>query len=342
MERDPSPPAGVPDAVPPMLAVDGEPPTGPWGYEFKWDGYRCCLCVGPAGRTRLTSRNGHDLSDTYPELAGVVPRALGAGGGLVLDGEIVALDDAGRPDFGLLQRRHQRRPAAGLLARVPVTYFAFDVLRHDGRALLDEPYADRRERLVGLGLDGASGLAVPPHYTGAEVAPERLLEIAREHGLEGVIAKRLDSRYLPGRRSRLWVKKALFTTREVVVGGWQPGEGRRVESIGSLLIGAHDAAGRLCYVGRVGSGFGEAVLADLRARLAPLARDTSPFDEPVPGPHARRARWVAPRLVGEVAHRTWTADGRLRHPVWRGLRPDRDPAEVGLPARPREDREGRA
>ena len=342
MERERSPLAGVPDAVEPILAVDGEPPTGPWGYEFKWDGYRCCLCAGPAGRTRLTSRNGHDLGATYPELAGVVPEALGARGGLVLDGEIVALDEAGRPDFGLLQRRHQRRPAAGLLARVPVTYFAFDVLRVHGRPLLDEPYRVRRERLADLGLDTAPGIAVPPHYTGEEIEPARLVDVAREHGLEGVIAKRLDSRYLPGRRSRLWVKKALFTAREVVLGGWQPGEGRRGGTIGSLLLGAHDATGALRYLGRVGTGFSEAVLADLGTRLAPLARATNPFDEPVPRPHARRAHWVEPRLVGEVAHRTWTADGRLRHPVWRGLRPDREPAEVTLPARPGEDREASA
>ena len=313
-----------------MLAVDGEPPHGAWGYEYKWDGYRCCLRLSDSGEIRLTSRNGNDLTAVYPELT-AVPAAL-RGRQALLDGEIVAPDAAGRPDFGLLQRRHQRRPTPRLLAEVPVTFLAFDLLLLGDASLLREPYTRRRERLAALGLgEGTERLAAPPHYTEEEVAPERLVEIAREHGLEGVVAKRLDSPYLPGRRSRLWVKKPLFRTQEAVVGGWRPGEGRRRERIGSLLLGAHDAAGGLRYIGHVGTGFSEATLAALADRLRPLARASSPFSGPVPRERARGARWVEPLLTGEVAYRTWTRDGRLRHPVWRGLRLDRDANEVRLP-----------
>ncbi|RKN43869.1 non-homologous end-joining DNA ligase [Streptomyces hoynatensis] len=323
--------ARVPEAVAPILAVEGEPPHGAWGYEYKWDGYRCCLRVSDSGEARLTSRNGNDFTPIYPELT-AAPEAL-RGSRALLDGEIVAPDAAGRPDFGLLQRRHQRRPTPRLLAEVPVTFLAFDLLLLGGEWLLGEPYARRRERLAGLGLGegGEERLAAPPYYTEGEVAPERLVEIAGEHGLEGVVAKRLDSPYLPGRRSRLWVKKPLFRTQEAVVGGWRPGEGRRREAIGSLLLGAHDERGGLRYIGHVGTGFTEAALAALAGRLRPLARQASPFAGSVPRERARGARWVEPLLVGEVAYRTWTRDGRLRHPVWRGLREDRDPSGVRLP-----------
>ncbi|MBL1065233.1 non-homologous end-joining DNA ligase [Streptomyces sp. 7-21] len=324
----------VPQAVAPMLATDAPLPDAEgWAYEYKWDGYRCCLCAAPSGTARLTSRGGKDLTATYPELARL-PRAVTAGGDLVLDGEIVALDADGRPDFGLLQRRHQRSPGPGVLAGVPVTYFAFDVLRLGGQPLLDETYRRRRERLAELAARTPAdfpALAVPPHYPRAEIGPGDLLGVARRHGLEGVVAKRLDSPYLPGRRSRLWVKKALFATQEVVIGGWQPGSGHRAASIGSLLLGAHDAAGALRYIGHVGTGFSDRALAGLSEQLAPLARPGSPFANAVPAPQARRARWVAPRLTGEVAFRTWTRDRRLRHPVWRGLRPDVAPGDVRLP-----------
>ncbi|MDT0346389.1 non-homologous end-joining DNA ligase [Streptomyces litchfieldiae] len=328
---------GIPDAVPPILAVDGELPSGAWAYEYKWDGYRCCLRVAPDGTTRLTSRNGNDLTAVYPELAGTLGAAPG-GRAAVLDGEIVALNDAGRPDFALLQRRHQRRPGPRLLAQVPVVYFAFDILLLDRDRLLAEPYERRRAVLAGLGADATETtegrLAVPPYYSGPEIGPQQLLGVAEQHGLEGLLAKRLDSPYQPGRRSRLWIKKALVRTQEVVVGGWQPGERRRADTVGSLMLGAHDPEGRLRYIGHVGTGFTEAALADILGRLAALARATSPFADAVPREGARRAHWVEPRLVGEVAHRTWTRDRRLRQPSWRGLRPDREPEEVTLPDLP--------
>ncbi|MGH3696364.1 MAG: hypothetical protein ACRDRX_20620 [Pseudonocardiaceae bacterium] len=155
-----------------------------------------------------------------------------------------------------------------------------------------------------------------------------LLEVARLHGLEGVVGKRLRSRYAPGRRSPAWVKTALFHTQDVIVGGWTAGLGRRAGTFGALLLGAHDDQGRLRYLGDVGTGFTEQMLSDLLDRLAELEQPASPFDELVPPEHARRARWVRPALVGEVEYRSVTLDRRLRHTAWRGLRADLDPAQV--------------
>ncbi|WP_107081740.1 non-homologous end-joining DNA ligase [Streptomyces sp. SBT349] len=340
MVRTPSHAAGaVPDAVRPILATDAELPTGAWAYEYKWDGYRCCLRVARDGGTRLASRNGNDVTSTYPELADAPGPPL-HGRAAVLDGEIVALNEAGRPDFGLLQSRAQRhRPGADLVRRTPVTFFAFDVLLLGRDELLGEPYERRRAVLDGLAgdveaTDAAERIAIPPHYTGPRASPDELLGVAERNGLEGLVAKRLDSPYQPGRRSRLWIKKPLVKTQEAVIGGWQPGDGRRSGTVGSLLLGAYHEDGALRYIGHVGSGFTAAALADLLERLTPLARPTSPFAEPVPREHARTARWVEPRLVGDIAFRAWTRDRRLRQPSWRGLRPDRDPGTIALPAPP--------
>ena len=316
----PAPPA----AVRPMLAVPGAVPTAPgWAFEFKWDGVRAIIAAA-AGEVRLTSRNGNDVTGGYPE---IVDACAAIESSVLLDGELVALDAGGRPDFGLLQQRmHVRAPGAELRERVPVSLYLFDVLVVDGRRLLGEPFDVRREQLVGLGLDGLAGVAVPPSFT--DVTGAQLLEVARTHRLEGVVAKRRSSRYEPGRRSAAWIKTALMTTREVLIGGWTPGEGRRVDTFGALLLGAWDGPGRLRYLGNVGTGFTQQMLRDLLARLGPLSRPDSPFGEPVPREHSRGVHWVSPRLVGEVEYRTLTADNRLRHAAWRGLRPDRDPDEV--------------
>ncbi|UWM52313.1 non-homologous end-joining DNA ligase [Streptomyces carpaticus] len=312
----------VPEWVPPMLAVEGEPPVGDrWGYEFKWDGYRCCLRIGAGGGVRATSRAGNDFTGRYPELA-----EIGAGP-VVLDGEIVALDAAGRPDFGLLQRRAQP-------PFTPVVFFAFDVLWHGGRSLLAEPYRERRAVLDSLAGVAPERLAVPPYVPGSAADPGELLEVARANGLEGLVAKRLDAPYRPGRRSALWVKKPLVRTQEVLVGGWQPGAGQRGGTIGSLLVGAYGAGGGLRYLGRVGSGFTRGMLAELLELLEPRSRARPPFADAVPAAHARRAHWVDPALVGEVAYRAWTRDGRLRQPSWRGLRPDKAPGEVRVEGPP--------
>lgn len=318
-----------------MLAGPGDPPADPgWAVEFKWDGIRALATLGRTGVV-LRSRNGNDFSAGYPELiagpTGAALAALGGAGATVLDGELVALDAGGRPVFERLQQRmHLRAPSAELVAGVPVAFYVFDLLHHGGTSLLREPYDERRERLAALALDGVAGVAVPPAYT--DVPARDLLAVARRHGLEGVVSKRRRSRYEPGRRSSSWVKTALITTQEVLVGGWTSGQGRRSGTVGALLLGARDATGRLRYLGHVGTGFTDAMLTDLRSRLGPLARDTSGFDDEVPPAEARGARWVEPVLVGEVVYRTLTGDHRLRHAAWRGLRPDRDPDEVVLHA----------
>jgi bifunctional non-homologous end joining protein LigD len=317
----------LPALVRPMLAVAGSPPevSQGWSFEFKWDGVRAI--VAAAGkRLRVTSRNGNDITGGYPELFAA---ELGAEHALLLDGELVALDHDGRPDFGLLQQRmHVRPPSSELRSRVPVRLYAFDLLEIDGTSLLREPYDARRARLLDLGLDARPSVSVPPAFT--DVPGARLLDIASVHGLEGIVAKRRSSRYEPGRRSPTWVKTALLTTQEVVLGGWTPGRGSRAASLGALLLGAHDRAGRLRFLGHVGSGFTETMLHSLLAQLQPLVRPDSPFDEEVPREYARRAHWVHPELVAEVTYRVLTHDLRLRAAVWRGLLPDRDPGEVTI------------
>jgi bifunctional non-homologous end joining protein LigD len=318
--------APLPEPVMPMLATAGPVPHGPgWAFEFKWDGVRAIVSAS-GDAARLTSRLGNDVTAGYPELAGI--GALTGGRPVLLDGEIVALDAAGRPNFGLLQdRMHVRHPSPELRGRIPVSFYAFDLLQLDGESMLAAPYDERRSRLAELGPVGP--VLVPPSFT--DVDGDQLLEVARGHGLEGVVAKRRAGRYEVGRRSAAWVKTALSQTQEVLVGGWTVGEGRRSRTFGSLLLGAHDADRRLRYLGHVGTGFRDTALDDLMARLRPLARRTSPFDETVPREHARHARWVEPVLVGEVEYRLMTRDGRLRHASWRGLRPDRAPDEVVLP-----------
>ena len=309
--------------VPPMLAVAGSLPADDdaFGYEFKWDGIRAGALVR-AGTVRLLSRNQRDITTSYPELAGLAGLTGGRRG--ALDGEIVAVDETGRPSFGVLQRRMQvRRPPGRLVASTPVWYYVFDLVHLDGWSTRRMSYLDRRALLESLDLSG-SGVEVPPSFTGGGAD---VLEVSRDRGLEGVLAKRLDSPYQPGRRSGLWVKVKITMAQEVVVGGWKPGGGRRSGTLGSLLLGVPGPGG-LRYAGHVGTGFTEAMLGDLMTRLAPLERPTSPFADPVPREHARGAHWVLPRIVGEVRFAEWTRDGLLRHPSWRGLRPDKAPDEV--------------
>ncbi|MBV8933605.1 MAG: DNA ligase, partial [Kutzneria sp.] len=208
-----------------MLAVSGAVPVGPgWALEFKWDGVRAVSTTG-SHQTRLWARNGNDVTRSYPELE--VLADLLDGRRAVLDGEIVVLGPDGRPRFDLLQRRmHVHGPPETLMRSTPVAYFVFDLLHLDGRSLVDQPYQRRKELLGELGLDRAAAhVRVPPYYL--DVDGRHLVDIARAHGLEGVVAKRVASRYEPGRRSPAWVKTALMTTQEVLIGGWKPGEGRR-------------------------------------------------------------------------------------------------------------------
>jgi bifunctional non-homologous end joining protein LigD len=248
---------------------------------------------------------------------------------VVLDGEIVALDEQGRPSFSLLQRRmHVVAPSQSLVAQVPVRLYVFDLLYLDGELLVPRPYRERRSGLTDLALDDAT-VTTPPAFDDGTTLSD-VEEASAELGLEGVIAKRVDAAYQPGARSRNWIKKPFNTTVEVVIGGWTPGAGRRAGTIGALLLGMYDAAGDLAYVGQVGTGFTQRMLTDLQRTFEPLRTDTPPFASKVPREHARDAHWLRPELVGEVVYRTMTPDGRLRHPSWRGLRPDRDPGEVRL------------
>jgi bifunctional non-homologous end joining protein LigD len=209
------------------------------------------------------------------------------------------------------------------------------VLELDGKDTTRLPYRQRRELLTDLFglLDEPEHpvLVLPPSF--ADITGAELLGTARAHRLEGIVAKLVESRYEPGRRSRSWIKTPLVDTQEVLIGGWRAGAGRRAGTIGSLLLGAPGPTG-LRYLGHVGTGFTDAMLRDLSTRLAPLGRPESPFDAPIPKEHARDAHWVAPELVGEVEFRQLTNDGLLRHSSWRGLRPDRDPGDVNLPSLP--------
>lgn len=310
-----------------MLATAGTlPPVDEddrWGYEFKWDGVRT-LVWASGGRVRLASRTGADVTATYPELHRLGEQ-LGSTEAL-LDGEIVALT-SGRPSFAALQRRmhvSSASQARRLAEREPVTLLVFDLLHLDGRSCLELTYRDRRRLLDGLELRGRHW-QTPRSYEGAGA---EVLAASREQGLEGIVAKRLDSSYQPGRRSRDWVKVTQVRTQEVVIGGWRPGTGRRDGVLGALLLGVPEDGGRLRYVGSVGTGFSDTDLETLTRKLTTLTRRTSPFHTAVPAERARGARWVRPSLVGEVVFREWTADGRLRMPSWRGLRVDKRPEDV--------------
>lgn len=312
----------LPRDVAPMLATTGPLPADGdrWAYEVKWDGVRALVSV-QAGQVTLRSRNGNDITGAYPELLGL-GGALGSTSAL-LDGEVVAFDAAGRPDFGLLQSRvHVRSPAPSLVRSTPVTLLLFDVLQVDDQPLVDASYDERRAVLEALPLAGERW-QVPPSFPGDG---EAVLAATLAQGMEGVVAKRRDSRYTPGRRSDCWVKvKHVHRTSAVVV-GWKPGDGGRAGRIGSLLLAVPEGDG-WAFAGHVGTGFSDATLRLLGERLEPLRRDTPVLDD-VPREHARHAVWVEPVLVVECDYTEWTRDGRLRHPSYKGLRPDVDPREV--------------
>ncbi|MCC6383136.1 MAG: DNA ligase D [Dehalococcoidia bacterium] len=326
----------MPESVQPMLArLAVGPPAAEASYAFevKWDGVRAVLfCQG--GRVRVQTRNLLDATKQYPELA-ALGQSLGARE-VVLDGEIVAFNDRGVPSFERLQERlGLTRPAEvrRRMQQVPVVYVVFDILYLDGRSTTALPYRERRLLLDGLGLDGPNW-QTPAYQTGDGAA---LLRATRDTGLEGLVAKRLDSPYEPGRRSGAWLKIKNEQRQEFVVGGWTPGAGTRGDSLGALLLGYYDltradaaAAGRdqrLHLAGKVGSGFSNRTLATLLPQLRKLERTSSPFavGQPEPG-----SRFVEPRLVADVCFTEWTRAGTLRHPSFEGLRPDKDPRDVIL------------
>lgn len=309
-----------------MLATAGELPANEaaWSFELKWDGVRA-VSFWDGARLRLESRNLRDVTVSYPELQSFGP---GLPAGTVLDGEIVALDDAGRPSFQRLQERMHvadPRTAARKAGDVPVAYFLFDVLYLGDRSMLSLPFTDRRRVLEDLELAGPSW-ATPPALAGEGTTT---MAVARQRNLEGVVAKRLDCPYVPGQRSRNWIKVKVTTTKEFVVGGWQPGEGRREGEIGSLLLGlpTRDGTGRLAFCGAVGTGFTAKELRRLRERLVPLRAEASPFTDKLP-PTYRRAVFVRPEVVVDVEYRERTSAGILRHPSYKGERIDKGVDDV--------------
>lgn len=311
--------------ISPMRARSGPVPQDPgWVFEFTWDGVRSLADVEPSG-VCLVGGSGRAISTSYPELDGLP--ALTRRRRILLDGKIVALDACGRPSFSCLQQRmNLQRPSSTVLRRIPVAFYVFDLLRLDGHPTLELPYQRRRELLEELDLTGGP-LVVPPCFPDTD--GHAVLRTAAEYDLGGVVAKRADSGYQPGRRSRNWVATALRHTQEVVVGGWLPGR-TETATPGSLLVGVPTDRG-LRYVGQVGTGFSAAERRELRECLTGMARPTSPFLQGGPQPCDRHVNWVAPELLGEVSYRQWTAHGRLGHPTWRGLRRGKHPAAVQGP-----------
>lgn len=310
-----------------MLATLSAAPTGEfWAMEQKWDGQRAIATTG-GKHPALYSRNGNDISRSFPEIVNALTEVLD-GRDTVLDGEIVALDDRGIPSFSRLQQRmHVQKPAPLLRTQVPVTYYAFDVLDIDGTEIIDLPYIERREALSNLSLNHAR-IKVPPYWL--NVDGPTMVDIARKHGLEGIVAKSITSTYQPGKRSPAWLKTPLRANTEAVICGYLPGSGAAANGIGSLILGAHDDEGKMVYIGNVGTGFTTRQRRELRERLLELERPISPFAASPPRSVIRDARWAQPLLVCDVEYREFSG-GALRHPAFKGLRTDKTFDEVKVP-----------
>lgn len=312
---------------------------GTWSFEVKWDGVRAIGFIED-GQLRIQSSNGLDITPRYPELAPLAASLVGHD--VILDGEIVAFNDEGRPDFGLLQQRmhvNDPRLIGGWVNRQPIAWTLFDLLHLDGHDLYadrrhrpNDPgsclvYEDRRRLLEQL-IDPGPAWPVPKATVGRAEDGRALLDVIAERGMEGLIAKRLGSVYEAGTRSKAWRKLKVRRRQELVVGGWKYGRNSRSNTIGSLLIGYHRDDGGLAYAGRVGSGLRDEDLKRMTGRFAEETRASCPFDPVPPREDAKDAFWVEPRVVVEVAFGEWSADGRLRHPSYLGERADKDPRKV--------------
>jgi len=313
----------MPDKIIPMmarLAARLPTPDDAWGFEFKWDGIRALAYV-EGGRVRLQSRTGEEITPRYPEIH-PMGRALGSNE-VILDGEIVALDEKGRPSFEEIQQRMGLTAESEIrrkMKEVPVTYMVFDLLWQDGRSAMEQRYTDRRRALAQLKLAGDSRQTPPFEKGGGQT----MKEASAKAGLEGVVAKRLDSRYEPGRRSGAWEKIKNRNRQELVIGGWLEGEGKRRGFPGALLVGYYED-GKFVYAGKVGTGFSDSTLEELNAMLKPLAVDNSLFDD---GSAPRAAHFVKPKLVAEFEFVEWTRGGQLRAPAFKGFRVDKPAKEV--------------
>lgn len=305
-----------------MKAAGGDLPIGDgWAYEVKWDGMRI-LAHTDGARLVLRSSNGIDATVRFPELAGLV--AAVGGRPAILDGEVVAFAD-GVPSFSALQgRMHVGKPTEAALRAVanPVTFVVFDLLHFDGTDSRSVRYEQRRQLLEQLVTPGDHWRVTDVHDDG-----QALLEAVTATGLEGVVAKRLDSEYQSGKRSPLWRKIKVRRHQELVVGGWAPGKGGRSGRIGGLLVGYYEA-GTLRYAGRVGSGLNDAEIDRLMTCFEPLATHGCPFDPHPPTGDSKGAVWLEPDVVVEVAYGEWSPTGRLRHPSYLGQRIDTNPSEV--------------
>jgi bifunctional non-homologous end joining protein LigD len=289
-----------------------------WLFEVKWDGFRVEAVVD-AGSVRLWTRGEKDAADWYfgPFLD---PPTWIAASDAVVDGEVIALDDRGEPDFALLQARIKGRGKAAV--PTPFVYEVFDLLHLDGRSLLDEPLEERR-RLLGGVLRVDPRVRLSEHVEGDGLA---FFEAARARGLEGIMAKDRRSTYVPGKRTDRWQKIKIRPEQELVVGGWVTGTGKAVD-LGALLVGVYDG-GALRYAGKIGAGFTTASRAELLAALAPLAADAPPFADPPPRAAARTANWLRPDLVIRAEFAGWTGDGLVRQASYKGIELEKDPRKV--------------
>lgn len=318
-----SPPA----QLAPMLATTGPLPSPDrqeeYGFEFKWDGIRALArCDG--GSLYLTTRNRRDVTIAFPELG---PLGAALPMGALLDGEVVALDDRGTPNFQLLQDRMHvatAQTAKRKAMKTPIAYLIFDVLHLGAESCLLHPWHERRRLLEDLDLAGPAW-TTPPALIGEG---DTALATATARGLEGLVAKKVDSIYVPGTRSRAWIKVKFVHRDDFVVGGWFPGEGRRSIGIGSLLLGVPTSKGPLQFVGAVGTGFTDRALKVLEHELKPHVRPTTPFTEPLPALYRRTPVFVEPAMVVDIEYREQTDEGFLRHPSYKGVRIDKSPVDV--------------